>query len=275
MSDGKVAERRIVARKAIGEDIRKELKTAIENNGGEKWRIAELMWTVKNDPESVYINWGFRSFAEYADVELGLDSRTVRSYVSIHDKIVVGLKKKLIGKKTESEKVAAENHHSKLVERIKGIGWTKAKIVTPLVLDDPIHAEEEITEAEKRPTRDLQKYVSDRKLEKAGKNKDEKTFPMTFAFFAEQKESVDNALQLAGRAASSDKKGHLMSLICQDYVASNMINEDLGDKSLKLLHLDKFAAMLGVQLIVVDKSTKLVLSGSKVLKQVEITAGKK
>jgi len=246
-------------------DLRDKIKSAVGKQDSEKWEIAEMMWTVKND--GIFHHWGYRNFNEYCDVELSMLYRTSQFFFNIHDKYVRDLRKILTADKNGSEKIAAEKYHDLILSKLKAVGWTKAKLLLDIYKDNRL--EEIIAEAKGMTTRELKTYVRNKIMEAKGQDVSEKTHMMSFGLYEGQKESVLAALEMAKRVSGSEIKSNNLALICQDYVATNMIQEgEEFDKSIKLKSLDKYAAMLDVRLIVVDKSTRTVISGSTLLKQI-------
>lgn len=246
-------------------ELRDKIRSAVEKQNVEKWDLAEMMWRVKDD--CIFHHWGYRNYNEYCDVELSMLYRTAQFYFNIHDKFVVDLRRKLTEGKAGSDKVAAEKYHDLLLEKLRAVGWTKARLLLDIYQDNRL--EEEIAAAKNMTTRELKTHIREKIAEAKGQDPAEKVYMMSFGCYEGQRESVLAALEMAKRISGSDAKSNNLALICQDYVATNMIQEGAEfDKSIKLKSLDKFAAMLGVRLIVVDKSTRTVISGSTLLKQI-------
>lgn len=93
----------------------------------------------------------------------------------------------------------------------------------------------------------------------------EKTFPMTFAFYAGQlgvvKEALDKAAGLSPSKTGSTKS-HNLHLICLEFL-SNLWGNDATDDQ-RLGYLAQLEERLGVRLVVVSKADKTIIGGHEI-----------
>ena len=61
--------------------IRQEILTLIEQMGRDCYRLGNKLWEVKEG--ELYLKWGYASWEEYAEIEIGYKSRACRDYMSI------------------------------------------------------------------------------------------------------------------------------------------------------------------------------------------------
>ena len=73
---------------------------------------------------------------------------------------------------------------------------------------------------------------------------------------------------LKGGMLESQKPGHQLSMVCQDFVATNMAQKN-PDQETKSLYLKKIGEILGVKLIAVDKESNNVVHGTSLLEKMK------
>lgn len=79
----------------------------------------------------------------------------------------------------------------------------------------------------------------------------EKFFHREFWMVADQLDIVDAAMKRAAELSGSDKKGHLLSVICQDFLATNLFGKPDQDQIIRFLA--KYEKLLNVRLVIIDE----------------------
>lgn len=159
------------------------------------WRLYRL----RRDPKD---GQAFPSFEDYVEIDLGIAYTKAKYLMSIHRRLV------LEGKVPRIEMVDLE--------------WSRAAVISKLPPDEltPKKAREWVAEAKVTSTHDLKVKVAKAKNDAVGRKvfSEEPSEPMKFYLFSEQAKIVRRALDLAGRAAKSDKPGRQLELICLEFL---------------------------------------------------------
>lgn len=234
-------------------DIRQrvlELRHQVEDS---YWELSQVVYGVYK--ESLYQNWGFKTWKDWVETELDFAVRKAQYLVSIQD---------WFGKMSPSVQTW-----------IHSLGWTKAKELVRVV--DNNNAAEWQKRIEGKTLTQIVEMVKgkgdapvefDDEEDNAGdgvkveKPKEETTVKMTFALFSEQKRNVDAALAHASSIAESDKACHLIDLICTAYLAQNSGVESSVDF---LINIER---MLGISLIGYDHKSQSITFGGDTLDQI-------
>ena len=223
-----------------------------------RWNYAQALWEVKD--EAAYANWGYPNFEKYIEVELNVKLRTVQYLTSMYEYFAFSLVGNLDDMSvSEKDKLNAYKRRNDIIEDVKKLGWTKAKcLVDVLTLEN---ADKWIKKATELPLNELEAEAKKALNKKKGITDPVEVMKfVSFKLAEEQLEIVENAIELASGPAVSEKRGHLISLICQDFVATNMAQTDSG-KTKYGSYFDKIGSMFGMRLIAVDKETGKVVHG--------------
>lgn len=194
------------------DEVRKkvlELRDKAESN---YWEFG--VWLEEVYRGDLYRHWGFDGWVEYVKQELDFDIRTIQYLVKLQ---------RWFG--TVSPKVQ---------KWARGIGWTKARMLMHVVTDanaaewknrvagKTVAQIAEMLDAEKRS---LDGASGEGGGEGGGDGEGgeipERVRKRAFSLFPSQDELVTNAIEKAKEIAQSDKEGHLLTLICTEYLASN------------------------------------------------------
>lgn len=152
-----------------------------------------------------YKDWGYDSFDAYLEAETVFQRRKAYYLIQIHTKFV-----QECGVKTE---------------QLEKFGWVKAKELAPIITpkncqrlldqtkDMTFDKIEQMVKA-KRP-----KIIHQGAMPPATTTDDE-VYEETFYFVKEQYDNIKKALEVAGEESGSTRKGHLLDLICTDFLAS-------------------------------------------------------
>jgi hypothetical protein len=236
-------------------DLRKKVIEARDSIDTARWTLAEALYEVHD--KTVYRLWGYSSWEQYVESEVGMTVRTAHYLTSIHGWFSVDLAKKLSSEKMDE-----------LRERLRKLGWTKVRSLVRIA--DAENVSEWVDRAEKMSSADLEETVK-RELKslsgEGGSGPTEVFKKKNFKLVDEQLQTVDQALEMAGGIADSEKPGHLLQLICQDFISTNMAGKEDG-RTHKGRYLDKIGAVFGVKLVALDVETKKVVHGEDLVDKI-------
>jgi len=231
-------------------EIRSQVIKLKEEMDRSRWQLAECLYRVHD--ENIFQRWGYNNFEQYIENEVQMNVRTSQYLVAMYNWFVAYLGPKV---KKKGKKV-----YEQMISDVKEIGWTKARYLVGVVEEDNVM--EWLEKAKELTGVELQMEAKRLLVEEAGgdpkKVKDSKSFTATM--MDDQRMIVDQAIELASKTAESKKKGHLLSLICQDYVATNMAQSEGGQKN-KSKYFDKIATQFGVKFVAVDQTTEKIVHG--------------
>jgi hypothetical protein len=236
--------------------------------------LAKLLWQVYDTPvdgdpknKPLFMEWGFRSFGEYAEQELGIHQRKAERLRKIW-KALVDLD---LGPDFQS--------------RVARLGWTKVRELIRVMTDT--NAEEWVAKAEHynylQVTAAVKQYETEiEKIEKAREAladaaddelptealpeatipDPEDFFPEKFVFAAAQHDNVKLALGKAAQLSNSTSKNNNFDLICTDFLASNdFLAADDPDRVVK--YLRKIERAFGIKIIALDGNIDEILFGNR------------
>lgn len=200
--------------------------------------LSELLFLTYQ--QQLYAHWGKETFEQFVNDELGFGLRKAQYLIGIHDYYV-------------NEIGSAE-----VLEKVKELGWTKAKELRGVVTEDnyeqwvelaQTHSVEDLKEEVKRNLMKDKDGGFDEDGETAAPKEPSKLVKIKFVG-----EQYDNFIEATDRASSmcnSEKLNHIVDLICTDWLASNAFttegrNADLG------AYLGKFEEQLGLRLFAFD-----------------------
>jgi hypothetical protein len=212
----------IVAGEAMEyEEVRKKVLECRDKSEQNYWEFGTYLEEVYRG--DLYRSWGFDSWTSYVKEELDFDIRTIQYLVKLQ---------KWFG--TVSPKVQ---------KWARSIGWTKARMLMHVVNDanatewknrvsgKTVAQIAEMLDAEKNK---LESGEGDGEGGGEGDGEGgevpERARKRSFSLFPSQDETVTSALEKAKEIAQSDKEGHLITLICTEFLANNtatMTRDDL------------------------------------------------
>lgn len=251
--------------KAWRDKFRAEAKKLADELDSGYMRLAEILYDVWNLPidgdpakNPIFMDWGYSTFEEYAAAELKLEERKAQYLRTIWHRLTVDLK--------DMDPV--------LKQQIIKLGYSKVRyLVSVLTLNN---AKQWLLVGQQSNTVELQYAIRNyRQAAKAGKQADTPVTldevpivftPLrskTFQLHEEQFEIVDAAEKRASQIAHSEKAGHLLTLICMDFLATNDFHA--GDKADKMKFLAKYESILGYKLVAVDPTDGEVVYGISTL----------
>lgn len=236
-------------------DLRTKVLGLRESIDKSRWEMAECMFKIHD--ESIYQHWGYNSYDQWVSVEMGMTVRTAQYLTAIYNWFM-----NEIGEKLSSA------DRNKMIDGIRKLGWTKARCLVGVTNKDNVH--DWIKKAEGMSSTELESEAKRElaKIQGHDPGAVDNMTNMSFRVADEQRTIVENALSVAENIADSNKKGHLLSLICQDFVASNMAKKGAPEKA-RGKYLDRIGAQFGVSVVAVDKETGKVVHGATTLKKIK------
>lgn len=217
--DNEVADATTKSGKEYVQSVRDDIIGLVESVGQTNYELGRLLGDVSRD--GLYEAWGFKTFEEYVESDLGFARRKAMYLIAIYDKA--------------SELKIPE-------DRIEEVGWTKGREILRFVETD-----EQFEEwADRAVTMSVSKLLELLKLEFKGKapskkgkdgegndtyEHDGEVFHVLEIPLAEdQYENVKQAIDRAKEIAGSDKVGHILDMICLDWLSQNSSVTDIGAK---------------------------------------------
>jgi len=205
--------------------------------------FAEQLYLVVNSAVngvSLWETWGYACFEDYAQQELGMKRAKAYYFMQIWKQLHInaGISKKKLGE----------------------LNWSSAKELSPLVKQGIITEDNKDEWIQKAKTTSVASLIEEaraaRELSPTTKEV-EKVFRVTYGLYEPQYDNLNKALDIAKVLADSDKPGHLLDLICTDFLAQHA-----GKHPNKKRALARHAAMVersfGVKLIIVDDNDEIV-----------------
>lgn len=245
--------------------------------------MAEILWAVydtpvDNDPNKgpVFHSWGYASFGEYAEIELGLSKRRAERLRQIWMHYEVRLKGRL---------------DRRLKQRLYALGWSKVREIATIVT--PENAEKWLELAEKstyvalqQESRKFRARVEElRKLKEGGQDVPEdfldeenllnqvnvdpddiKYKTKVFALAPDMQDNVEAALERASQLSHSKSSSRNLSLICMDFLATNDFKKS-DDSENALRYLNRLEQNLNLKIIATDPDTGEVVYGMMTLEK--------
>lgn len=209
-------------------------------------QVAKMMFVVYE--RSLFARWGFKDFTEYVNTDLGFSYRKANYLLNIWSWYANNVSRQEVLDAVWTE-----------------IGWSKAKELVGVINDE--NADEWLEKA--REMNAIQLAEAARSYLKAmqGGDGDDKGSTsqstdksMSFKLTAAQKENIEEALQLAGKMAASEKKGHCLDLMATNFITNNA--ESFTRDSLDFLRI--LEKQFGISIVAVRNSDNTVMHGSEV-----------
>lgn len=224
----------------------KELKAQIDSN---YFDLAGFLYQAYD--QDLYRQWGFDTFKDYIENEVGFGARKAQYLIGIWDHFV------------------NEVGDPSVIEKVKPLGWTKVKELKDVVnasnVDEWVKKAGEMnamTLAEAARAA-LKTDFDDSGVDgtNGGSSPDGVDVAKTISFklFKEQFDNVNSALERSAELTNSTKKGHLLDTICTDYLAQNAFTS--GGKAAIGEFFAKFEGQLGVRIFAFDPDKKQCVYG--------------
>lgn len=289
-----------VGTKSWAKKVRSRAKELVDDIDKQFLELSEILYKVydvpidgdaKNAP--VYVQWGYKSFRDYAEQELGLHYKRAERLRFIYYRLEVeldGLDKgplraRLLrlglSKVRELMRVLTKRNAEKWIEMAENSNYQTVDAKVRKALDQKEDAEvEAAVRAEGDPvvksnTLSHEKTQEEREDEaieesmgpgKWGKDSGEQLFSKMFSFYPDQLETVKTALKRAGELTDKSSAGHNLSLICLDFLSNNDFTK--ASEEQRLRYVAKLEKLIGYKFVVVDPKTKEVLYGLSTLEKI-------
>lgn len=222
------------------EQLRERLRDARRRVVTLFMEVAKDLHTVNRD--DLWQKWGFKTFGEYCEAELDFGRRKAEMLIATYDKFAV----KLLDARPDAP------------EMIEELGWTKAYTVTPIVTDDGENLDEWVDRATNSTVRELSTAVRDATpADEKKKDDGEKFHRKSFSLADAQNENVDAALELAKGIADSSKPGHLLDLICTEFLSTHDAETFVSEQMARL------EEQTGLQLVAIDPNKQEIVYGEQ------------
>lgn len=292
-----------VGSKAWAKRVRTRAKEVVESIETNYMELAEILFNVWDAPQDgdrsnppVFTTWGYKSFRDYAEQELGLHYKKAERLRLIFYRIEIEMagldpkiKKRLLNlgwskvRELCRPDVLTVGNAMRWVERAENMNYQTVEAAVRAALDRKEQAEiNKIIEAKGDPIAKSNKLAADKTPEElaeeeaeaeaapATKERDwdnpEHFTSKTFTFTADSLETVKQALARAGELTNSKSGGHNLSLICLDFLSTNDFAK--ASEEQRLRYVAKLEKLLGYKFVIVDPHTKEVLFGLSTLEKV-------
>jgi hypothetical protein len=238
-------------KKKTADEIRDDIRNRAEHIDQEYLHLGKDLYVAKHCEH--YLKWGFSTWRDYIGSEPGLSIKRDERLRKVWKTLVKGLG------------LTPKDLHS--------IGFSKASLLSRdgLLARDNYH--EWLSKARKLSFRDLEAVVkkhgkpltfhteerdeTDEEGKKTGKKvkvkvattDDGTDFELTsFSLSEEQRDLVEEAIGKAELLAESAKRGHLLTLICTDFLAGNL-GSDPKERTRLKFHLRNLEEAFGVKVM--------------------------
>lgn len=174
------------------DEVREQIQAVSRQLGAQYRRLGELLKEVRD--KEYWKEWGYASFDEYALIELGYRERKVRYLIAT----VEGFERAGV---TEEEAAKLET--------------VKAQAIAPVITAE--NKEDWIEKAQTMKTQELQRAVA---VAQGREVPEEAPKPFSVLLFGDQRETVDQAMELAGRVAGTDARGVMLVTMAQEFIST-------------------------------------------------------
>ncbi len=207
------------------------------------WGMASVLREIYDG--SLYSAWGYTCWKDYIEQELDWHIKKGQIFVQLQKGFDV--------------------LPSNVQKWIRSLGWGKAAMLIRVV--NPENAAEWRKKVEGKTLREISDMLSAAKKEDAtgssGPSESSDMKKMSFTLAIPQHENVTMALGKCEENANSDKPGHLLDLICTEYLATNAGNFSVRD------YLTNIERSYGLKLLAYDEETEAVVHGDALLRMVK------
>ncbi len=201
------------------------------------WSLAVTIEEVYE--KSLYRVWGFDSWREYIEIEMDWHIRKAQ--------ILVQLQKWFA------------TMPPNIQQWVRSLGWGKAKILMRVVTVE--NATEWRKKIEGKSLHQIEEMLKEAKQVSTGDGAsggqdEDKPRKVSFSLFKPQFDNWEVAKEKAKDMADSDKPGHLLDLICTEFLATNAGNLTVED------YLGQIERIIGAQLIAYDEEEDALIYGA-------------
>ena len=254
--------------KEWADDVRNRARQLAKTINSGYMQLARYLYEISEtgidgDPRRApwFTQWGYATFTDWADKELGIYGRKAEYFRRIWYKLRVENGGPMLPEEME--------------DRLISIGWSKVKELVRVLTAE--NAEEWIQRAEDVNLQtlmyDVQRHIDNVKKAKAqaeeyGTDPDEAAeeaknagidheaevaVTKKFVFFDDQWDNTKLALEKAKKVAGNqgrNNEGYLLDLICMEYLATNTFEE--LDEATRVMMLHRISNFFGYKLVIID-----------------------
>lgn len=277
-----------VGSKAWATKVRRRAKELAQVLDSGYMELARILYQVYDTPAegdprrlAIYTAWGYDSFKDYAEQELGLHPKKAERLRRIWFVLEVqmkdldpALKQRIVNlgfsKVRELIKILTARNAEALISEAESIGYKQLESMVAderrrLGVEEAVLGAEQAEDEAAEATEDGEEE-EDRTDLQPTEEEAESTTRENFDLFPAQLVNVRLALQRAAELCHSNKKGHQLDLICTDFIATN--DSMAGDSDKRLRYIAKIERTLGLKLIAVDPEARDIIYGIESLKLV-------
>jgi hypothetical protein len=196
------------------------------------FEMAGLLYRIYK--EELYRAWGYNGFEPYVEAEMGFKGRKAWYLVGVYEHYCVKNK-----------------DHPEMIKAASDIGYEKAKELVGVATPENIG--KFVTLAEKTNVIQFKEHV---KKEAGVTPQVEEVFRSSFVLYRDQHQSVMEAIEMAKKMGETEKPSHALSLICLNFVATNIGKEKSA--SLVVPMLKRWEKQEELRFLVVNSKDKVV-----------------
>lgn len=228
--------------------LRKQIEDSYTAFAKQLWKA--IHGTVHSEP--LYQVWGYATFDDYAETELGMKRGKAYYLAQIWGEL----------------HVKAQIPEAKIAQ----IDWSHAKELAPLAKAGGITKQNVDDWVQKARIQPVHQFAQEVKSAKAAHvsgtaNPPEVIHRITVGLYEEQFKNYEAAMAAAAALAESDKTGHLWDMICLEFNAQ-YAGQKTGDRNKAI---KRYVAMMervfGVRVIVIDPDKDAILAGNDIAKE--------
>ena len=265
-------------------ELREEIRRCVKRIEATYWDLARGLYDVydgvpggyralvsgegsRQDRKELFKKWGYENFGDYCEKEVGIRKRTAENLRYAYYWFAVKL-----------------DLPEEIIEEIQTLGRSKVYQLAGFVKEDNVTVW--MDKARELTHDDLKKAIKQARIAAAGKgdgeekdqeaifdsdsadDKDELPKPeelhtVQTALYDGQWNTWQDALKRAKSLTGSDKIGHNLEMICQDFLANNDFGADAkGDRDGWLAKVER---QMGVHLVAVDPSSGKPIYGGELM----------
>jgi len=268
-------------------DLRLEAKLLVRDISSKYWDLGRVLYDVydgvpggyrslmagggaKQDRTSLFAKWGYKNFNDYCEQEVGLQKRTAENlryaywYFAIQhelpapviaDLLLIGRSKVYL-----LAGFATRDSISLWIEKAKELTFEELKKV--IQASKAALADRNVDGEEREAQPSSQQSEVDASAPK-GLQKPEVLHTVQAGLYDAQMETWQSALSRAQGLTGSEKIGHNLELICQDFLANNDFSKD-KEKDLDA-YFSKVERRLGVLIIAIDPRSGKPVHGRELM----------
>ena len=271
--------------KKAEDELRREASSLVREIEHKYWDLGRVLYDVYDgvpggyralmkgegsakERQELFKKWGYNSFEQWVEQEVGLRKRTAENlrYVYFWFAIVQEMPKEIIeklipigrSKLYQLAGVADKGNITLWIDKANNLTFEELKMSIK-----EAKAVSKMKEAEKAASGDDEgSPAAAAPLESKSLPKPEEMSTFQAGLFEGQKKTVDLAFERAQGVTRSEKKGHNLELICQDYLSNNDFDDPKKDLN---KYISKMERRLGLLMIAIDPSTGKPVHGQDLL----------